>query len=72
MKKLVCLVLTAAMVLGMTACGQTKEADKITSVDQLAGKKVGVQTGTTGDLYFVDFYAGETAGGGSHQTGTML
>ena len=51
MKKLVCLVLTAAMVLGMTACGQTKEADKITSVDQLAGKKVGVQTGTTVDLY---------------------
>lgn len=50
MKKLVSLALIAAMTLSMAACGSAKTSEKITSVDQLSGKKVGVQTGTTGDL----------------------
>ena len=51
MKKVLSLVLIAAMVLGLGACGSSAEAEKITSVEQLTDKKVGVQQGTTGDLY---------------------
>ena len=51
MKKVFSLILITAMVLGLTACGSSSSSEKITSVDQLTDKKVGVQQGTTGDLY---------------------
>ena len=59
-KKLTSILLAAAMVCSLAACGsksddsaeETKEP--ITSIDQLEGKKIGVQTGTTGDIYVTD------------------
>ncbi len=55
MKKLLAGVLAAAMVLSLAACGGTKDnggaEDAITGVKDLVGKQVGVQEGTTGDLY---------------------
>jgi len=60
-KKLLCLGLACAMVLGATACGQKQEnssssASKaaINGPEDLNGKKIGVQTGTTGDLFVSD------------------
>lgn len=40
-----------------TACGkkEVKEQVSITKVDDLAGKKIGVQLGTTGDIYASDY-----------------
>ena len=61
MKKVLCLILTGAMILGLAACGSSAapagegtDEGKITSVEQLTDKKVGVQQGTTGDLYISD------------------
>ena len=61
MKKLLSLILVGVMVAGLGACGSaassgsadasSSDGEKITSVEQLTGKKVGVQQGTTGDLY---------------------
>lgn len=49
MKKLVALALVIVMALSMAACGS--ESAKIESLDDLAGKRIGVQLGTTGDTY---------------------
>ncbi len=50
MKKFLSMVLVGACVLSMAACG--KKNDKvIASVDDLKGATIGVQQGTTGDLY---------------------
>lgn len=73
--KLTALMLVfAGMMLTGTACGQTEKKtgeavntevssteDAITSVDDLEGKKIGVQLGTTGDIYASD-YEGDEAG----------
>ena len=45
-------LLVAACALALVACGSKKEEAKvIESPDDLEGAKIGVQTGTTGDLY---------------------
>lgn len=48
-----------ALAILMTGCGSKKEADSeqqaIQKVDDLAGKKIGVQLGTTGDIYASDY-----------------
>lgn len=63
LKKLTSVLLASAMVFSMAACGSGdsgKEAsdegasEAITSIDQLEGKTIGVQTGTTGDIYVTD------------------
>lgn len=57
MKKIMCVALAAACVCSFAACGSKKEDSKATeikTVDDLKGKKVGVQLGTTGDLYATD------------------
>lgn len=62
MKKFLAVVLTGIMVFSMAACGNSKEdtstnegaAVKIEGPSDLNGKTVGVQTGTTGDLYVSD------------------
>lgn len=70
MKRQILGLLMAGMTLiGLTACGQSQKAadakdisakaasteDCIQSVDDLPGKRIGVQIGTTGDIYVSDF-----------------
>ncbi len=52
MKKIVSLVLAGLTAVSLAACGSSSA--KITSIADLKGKTVGVQTGTTGDLYITD------------------
>lgn len=60
MKKLLAFILVAVMVFSLAACGKKREGVKITSADDLfeAAKGdvllVGVQQGTTGDIYCSD------------------
>ncbi len=66
MKNIKSIALAAVMALSLTAfagCGQQEAeqntestASAITSKDDLAGKKIGVQLGTTGDIYVTDEY----------------
>lgn len=58
MKKLVSLLLAMACMLSLVACGG-KGAKQITSLDDLEGAKIGVQLGTTGDIYATDDYGDE-------------
>ncbi|MGN0154043.1 MAG: ABC transporter substrate-binding protein/permease [Lachnospiraceae bacterium] len=51
----------AALVLLLTGCGRQVEPSDISSIDDLEGKKIGVQIGTTGDIYVSD-YEGDEAG----------
>lgn len=57
MKKFLWAVLIAVVAIGVTACGNTKPADQgqpkvvINSKEDLVGKRIGVQLGTTGDIY---------------------
>ncbi|MBE6014591.1 MAG: transporter substrate-binding domain-containing protein [Lachnospiraceae bacterium] len=56
-KKILSLALVCAMVVALGACGQKteeKKAASITGPKDLNGKKVGVQTGTTGDIFISD------------------
>lgn len=57
-KKLMGVVLAAAMVLSMAGCGNSVAAVNINSSEDLPGKKIGVQLGTTGDSLATD-YEGE-------------
>ncbi|MFV0528860.1 MAG: transporter substrate-binding domain-containing protein [Lachnospiraceae bacterium] len=67
MKKLLIVMLAAGMVFATAACGSTGSStssstdtsDKITSLDDLEGKKIGVQLGTTGDLAATDEFGDE-------------
>ncbi len=65
MKKLLAIALAAFMTLSLSACGSTASsqtassaaastAGAIATADDLVGKKIGVQTGTTGDIYSED------------------
>ena len=60
MRKLMALVLTAAMALAPVSAF-ADNASGINGVDDLPGKKIGVQLGTTGDIYASD-YEGDEAG----------
>ena len=53
MKRLVAAALTVCMMAALTACGSVP-ANTVFSVDDLCGKKIGVQLGTTGDVYATD------------------
>lgn len=62
MKKILSCVLTAAMLLASVAtlsgCGGTTDSadtKTIASIDDLAGAKIGVQLGTTGDIFASDY-----------------
>lgn len=55
MKKKLALLLAAVMSVSMCACGSSNvPANKVNSIDDLEGKKIGVQLGTTGDIYASD------------------
>lgn len=55
MKKLVSAVLMVMMVASLTACGNKVPENTVFSVDDLPGKSIGVQLGTTGDIYASDY-----------------
>lgn len=66
-RRIVALLLCFILTMGLFAC-QKQEASnaeklplKVTCVDDLEGKKIGVQLGTTGDVYASD-YEGDDAG----------
>ena len=61
MKKMLVLALAAVMAVSLAACGGSKKENTVNSKDDLAGKKIGVQLGTTGDIYSSD-YAEENEG----------
>ena len=54
-----CPVLLLVLVV-MSGCGGTKASD-ISSIEDMKGKKIGVQIGTTGDIYVSD-YEGDKEG----------
>ncbi len=54
MKKFAALSLAAAMTLSVAGCGGVAD-NTVFSVDDLAGKTIGVQLGTTGDIYASDY-----------------
>lgn len=54
MKKFAALALTVCMTAALTACGSVP-ANTVFTVDDLCGKKIGVQLGTTGDIYASDY-----------------
>lgn len=55
MKKKIALLLAAVMSVSLCACGSSKiPANSVHSIDDLEGKKIGVQLGTTGDIYASD------------------
>ena len=56
MKKLIALALAAVMGLSLCACGGGVSANQVFSKDDLAGKTIGVQNGTTGDIVNADEY----------------
>ena len=61
-RKLAVFALTAVMTAAMAAPAFAQEnSSGISSVDDIAGKKIGVQLGTTGDIYVSD-YEGDEAG----------
>ena len=58
MKKLVVSLLALTMSLSIAGCGGSKvPANSVHSVDDLPGKTIGVQLGTTGDIYASDYEA---------------
>lgn len=62
MKKMAALTMAAAMTLSMAVAAFAEEnSSGVTCVDDLEGKKIGVQLGTTGDIYASD-YEGDEAG----------
>lgn len=60
MRKFAALLLVTAMSAALAGCGSVPE-NTVHSVDDLEGKKIGVQLGTTGDIYASD-YEGDEAG----------
>ena len=64
----VVLVLSLASTLTLTACGSKIPENTVFSVDDLAGKSVGVQLGTTGDIYVSDM---ESDGSGTKLNDTI-
>lgn len=56
MKKLVSILLATACVAAMTACGGEVPANTVNSAADMAGKTIGVQLGTTGDVAIATEY----------------
>ncbi len=54
-KLTVAALLLAAMLLSLCACGASVPANTVFSIDDLPGKTIAVQLGTTGDIYASDY-----------------
>lgn len=61
LKKFVALALACSTTLIFTACGSSAPENTVFSVDDLPGKTIGVQLGTTGDIYASDYEEPEDA-----------
>ncbi len=61
MKKFTALTLAVAMTLSLAGCGSIA-ANTVFAVDDLVGKTIAVQLGTTGDIYATDYADEEKAG----------
>ena len=48
-------LLCIGMTMGMVGCQKAEPTKEIACVDDLAGSRIGVQLGTTGDLYATDY-----------------
>ncbi|MDD5999116.1 MAG: transporter substrate-binding domain-containing protein, partial [Lachnospiraceae bacterium] len=55
------IILLAMCCLLLAGCGKQAAPSDISSIDDLEGKRIGVQIGTTGDIYVSD-YEGDDAG----------
>lgn len=55
MKKVLSIVMAAALTLSLAACGSSVAPSNIKSDEDLPGKVIGVQLGTTGDIYATDY-----------------
>ncbi len=55
MKKVVAIALSMCMMLALAACGGKAPENTVHSIDDLPGKVIGVQLGTTGDIYASDY-----------------
>ena len=55
MKKAAAMFLAAVTVVSMAGCGKSVQKNTVFSVDDLPGKLIGVQLGTTGDVYASSF-----------------
>lgn len=54
-KKIIALGLAACMVMAFGGCAKKAETNTVKSVEDLAGKKIGVQLGTTGDIQATEY-----------------
>ena len=57
--KLITLALAGILALSLCGCGDKIPANTVFSVDDLPGKTIGVQLGTTGDIFATDEYEDE-------------
>ena len=48
-------LMTMLLMMALSGCGKTVEASYVKSVDDLEQAKIGVQLGTTGDIYASDY-----------------
>lgn len=60
-KKFAALLLAGAMTAALAGCGASVPENTVHSVDDIEGKTIGVQLGTTGDVFATD-YEGDEAG----------
>lgn len=56
-KSAAAMLLIAILLLSLTACGASVPANTVFSIDDLPGKTIAVQLGTTGDIYASDYEA---------------
>lgn len=54
MKKIFAVAMTMVMTLSLAGCGNSVPANEVFSADDMEGKKIGVQLGTTGDIFASD------------------
>ncbi len=57
MKKITAVAAVLTMMVALAACGNKKIENTVFSADDLPGKTIGVQLGTTGDIYASDYEA---------------
>jgi polar amino acid transport system substrate-binding protein len=61
-KKIVSALLVTIMAAGIAGCGSSVPANSVHSIDDLPGKTIGVQLGTTGDIVYASDYECDDAG----------